>query len=153
MKTICLVFLLFLAMSFSACDKNSASKIPQITLMAFVPADSMYVNFDTCYIKFGLADGDGDIGNDTTSVIYLKDSRFESAGFVKTPFPAIDASIEDPKKGLTGTCIFFPVPQPAPRLDSLHMKQGDTLSYELYIKDRAGHESNHITTHQLIVRP
>ncbi|MFI5195615.1 MAG: hypothetical protein ACHQD8_00865 [Chitinophagales bacterium] len=153
MKINGIAFLLFLAIAFSACNKSTVSKIPQISLIAFVPKDSMIVNIDTCYIEFSLVDGDGDIGNDTVSVIHLKDSRFDSAGFVKTPFPAIDASIEDPKKGLQGTCLFFPVPQPTPRTDPFHVIHGDTLSYELYITDRAGHESNHIITHPFIVRP
>ena len=153
MKIIGIALLLFLAIAFSECNKNSLSNIPHISLIAFVPADSMIVNIDTCGIKFALTDGDADIGNDTVSVIHLKDSRFESAGFIKTPFPAIDVTIEDPKKGLQGTCIFFPIPQPAPRTDSIHTLLGDTLSYELYITDRAGHESNHIITHSFIVRP
>ena len=152
MKISGIAFLLFLAIAFVACDKNTVSKIPHISLIAFAPRDSMIANIDTCKIEFSLVDGDGDIGNDTVSVIHLKDSRYESAGFVKTPFPAIDPSIEDPKKGLQGTCLFSPVPPPVPR-DSIHAVTGDTLSYELYITDRAGHESNHIITHSFIVRP
>jgi len=113
----------------------------------------MKANFDTCFFEFGITDGDGDIGNDTTSMIYLKDSRYDTAGFVAIPFPQIDQSIEDPKKGLQATCWFYPYPLPTPRPDSLHSTLGDTLTYEFYIKDRAGHESNHITTHPLIIRP
>lgn len=113
----------------------------------------MKVNIDTTYLYFGLQDGDADLGNDDASQIFLKDSRFDSLGFIKTPFPIIDKSIEDPTKGLEGTCLFFPFPQPTPRLDSVHFNTGDTLHYEFYITDRAGHESNHITTHDLIIRP
>lgn len=143
---------LFLLGAFAACNKNSASKIPVITLTAFRP-DSMHVNVDTTFIEFTIVDGDADIGNDTVSVIHLKDSRFDSAGFVKTPFPTIDTRVEDAKKGMTAQCIFIPVPQPTPRLDSLHMATGDTLTYEFYITDRARHQSNHIITHPLIIRP
>lgn len=133
------------------------SKIPHIALIAFLPQDSMQVNVDTAVIYFSLVDGDGDIGYANpapgdTSNIYWKDSR-DSSGFVATPFPAIDVSIEDPKKGLEGKCTFFPLPQPTPRTDSLHAATGDTLYYEFYIVDRAGHQSNHITTHTFIVRP
>jgi hypothetical protein len=145
--------LLILLIAFSACQKNTVSKIPHISLTAFAPSDSMKVNIDTAYLLFTLTDGDGDLGNDTVSVIHWKDSRFDTMGFIKTDFPYIDPSIEDPKKGLEGTCLFFPVPQPVPRLDSVHMAQGDTFFYEFYITDRAGNESNHIITHPLIVRP
>jgi hypothetical protein len=136
---------------FVACEKNSVSKIPQISLVGFAPADSLHANIDTALIEFRFTDGDADIGNDTISVIHLKDSRFDTAGFVKYPFPNIDAVVEDPKKGVSGIVVFEPDPQPVPR-DSLHGVIGDTLYYELYITDRAGHESNHITTHKIIVK-
>ena len=139
---------------FSACQKNSVSKIPQISLIGFYPADSMRVNLDTCYIYFSLTDGDGDIGNSSTSVIYYRDSRYASDSFLTASFPAIDPTIENPIYGLQGTCIFIPEPQPVPRPDSVHTAtQRDTLSYELYITDRAGHKSNHIFTHQLYITP
>ena len=160
MKIVYVVFLCALVLAFSACQKtNDVSKIPHIGLIAFLPLDSMIANIDTCSLQFSLIDGDGDIGYanpggaDTVSQIYMKDSRFDSAGFQPTPFPAIDVTIEDPKKGLQGTCLFFPFPQPIPRPDSLHTATGDTLTYELYIKDRAGHESNHIITGRYIIRP
>ena len=137
------------------------SKIPHITLDAFVlnlttlaPADSMLADTtDTCFIVFGLTDGDGDIGNDSTSQIWLKDSRYPAAGFLPTPFPAIDQTIENPKYGLTGTCVFYPLPSPTPRTDPNHLVNGDTLTYEFYITDRANNSSNHIILHPLIVRP
>jgi hypothetical protein len=152
MKLRHLVPLLFIALLLGSCSSNNVSKIPHISLIAFVP-DSMVVNIDTTFIEFSLTDGDGDIGNSPTSQIWLKDSRFDSAGFVATPFPAIDQSIEDPKKGLQGTCLFYPLPQPVPRLDSNHFNNGDTLTYEFYITDRANNSSNHIITHPLIIRP
>ncbi len=146
----CILFLL-LSMAFVSCQKNSVSKIPIISLMVFWPADSMTVNIDTTYVEFALTDGDGDIGNSATSVIYYRDSRYATDSFLTAPFPDIDPTIEDPKKGLQGTCVFYPVPQPVPRSDTFHAHR-DTLSYELYITDRAGHQSNHITTHQVIIK-
>ena len=149
-----IAFVLFAAMVMPSCEKNTVSKIPQIGLMASTSA--ITVNIDTCFIEFSIVDGDGDIGSsnnsDTSSVIYYKDSRFDSAGFTYTQFPPIDESIEDPKKGITGTCTYYPIPEPVPR-DSLHGVTGDTLTYEIYITDRAGHQSNHIITHPIIIRP
>ena len=137
-----------------SCEKNSVSKVPFISLIAFAPDTAMIVNIDTCYFYFNIVDGDADIAgpDDTVSEIYLKDSR-DSSGFQKNPFPNIDVSIEDPKKDLEAKCLFFPFPWPVPRSDSLHAHTGDTLYYELYIKDRAGHESNHIITHTFYIRP
>lgn len=134
----------------SACQKNTVSKIPNIALSSFGPS-TILVNLDTVFIKFTIVDGDGDIGVTSESQIYLKDSRFDSAGYFTTQFPTIDASVEDPKKGLEAVCTFYPVPQPVPRSDSAHTKF-DTLHYEMYITDRAGHESNHVITPSLIIK-
>jgi hypothetical protein len=150
-------FILLLSVFFMACAKNDVSNIPRIGLMSFSPLDSMTANVDTVEIIFSIIDGDGDIGatfTDTTSQIYLKDSRFDSAGFVATPFPLVGPNLADPKKGIAGSCILFPVPQPTPRADSIHsLPTGDTFSYQLYITDRAGHKSNIITTKPLIIKP
>ena len=150
MKRYCLALLLGTVV-FASCEKNSVSKIPHITLVGFAPRDSMKANIDTAFIVFKFTDGDANIGNDTTSVIHVRDSRDSSNTFVKYVFPDIDGSIEDPKKGLSGECVFFPDP-PTPRSDTLHQKYGDTLFYEFYITDRENNASNHITTHAIIVR-
>ena len=147
-----ITLMLLAALLLSSCAKNTVSKIPQISLIAFRPDTAMKVNLDTVFIEFHLVDGDGDIGNDTISRVFLQDSRVPGT-FIGYDFPQIDGSIEDPKKGLEGLCIFLPVPQPVPRPDTVHSKYGDTLSYEFYITDRAGHASNHIVTHSLIIRP
>ncbi len=147
------VAILLVSVLFVSCTKNTVSKIPHITLEEFYPGDSMKVNIDTTYVLFKFTDGDGDIGSsDNASVIHLKDSRYDT-GYAILPFPDIDQSIEDPKKGLTGECQFFPYPQPVPRLDSLHFANGDTLTFEFYITDRAHNESNHIVTKRLIIKP
>lgn len=151
------IFLIcFILVLFSACEKNTVSKIPHIALIGqgLFPLDSMYVG-DTAAIQFSLVDGDGDIGysdpNDPgVSQVYINDKRFDT-GYARNPFPGIDVTIEDPKKGLQGICLVLQFP--LPRLDSLHTATGDTLTYELYIKDRAGNESNHLVTHALIIRP
>ncbi len=154
MRRYFLIVLVFSALFYS-CAKNSVSKIPHISLIAMQPQDSFLLNKDTLMIVFKFTDGDGDLrsdASDTFSGVYLKDSRFDSAGFVKSLFPIVNPAIEDPKKGLTGICYFFPYPQPTPR-DSSHYATGDTLTYELYIVDKAQHESNHIVTQRLIIRP
>lgn len=114
---------------------------------------------DTIYITFNFADGDADIGNtpntgNSNYDIFIKDSRFDSVGFLGYFFPAVDQSIEDPSKGLTGTITFKqPVGLLKFRTDSIHFYFGDTLHYQLYIVDRAGHMSDTIVTPNLYIRP
>ena len=114
----------------------------------------MRVNVDTCFVYFSITDGDADISGvgDTISVIYLRDSR-DSGGFKKAVFPDVDISVEDPKKGLEAKCLFLPFPQPVPRSDSIHAHFGDTMYYQLFIKDRAGHARDTITTRTFYIRP
>lgn len=138
---------------FFSCQKNTVSKIPHIWLKAFGP-DSIRVNYDTAVIEFTFTDGDADLANDTSSSVYVKDKRYDSLGFVRYDFPAIDPSIEDAKKGIKGTGqVLLLLPPPTPRADSFHQVMGDTTSFEMYITDRARHESNHIITGDLIIRP
>ena len=152
----CIVFALI---AFSACQKNTVSKIPSIALIYFGP-DSIKLNRDTAFLEFRLTDGDGDLGNDPNSTatpikydIYIKDFRYDT-GFAGYFFPAIDHAIEDPKKGLEGTCLFAFLPSIlTSRSDSLHLLNGDTTRFEVYIEDRAGDTSNHIFTSNIIMRP
>ena len=154
------ICLLLALITFAACDKNTVSKIPHISLTAFGP-DSFYLSAmggdSIAYMQFSFIDGDGDIGVDSSrSAIFIKDSRYDTAGFIKHPFPAsIDASIENPRNGLTGSVLYLFTDDQAltARPDTLHQKTGDTASFEVYITDRARNESNHFTTRPIIMRP
>ena len=147
------VFIILSCVLFFSCEKNTVSKIPHISLNGSWP-DVIKTGYDTAFVQFAFADGDADVGVDTVSAVYIKDNRFDSAGYVKYEFPDIDAAIEDPKKGLTGTAtVLLLLPPPAPRSDTLHTLHGDTTTFELYMTDRANNQSNHITTSPLIIRP
>lgn len=132
----------------SACVKNSMSKIPQIILEGFGP-EIRTVGKDTTTLAFSLTDGDADLGvtiEPGSYDIFINDKRFDT-GFTGYYFPTISNEVKDPQKGLKGTCYFFFTPDLLlPRLDSVHLKDGDTTHFELYIVDRAGNKSNHITT-------
>ena len=152
------VCILFALLTFSACEKNTVSKIPTIGFIEMGPA-LVRVNTDTCYVKFSMADGDADLGQQsgggTGFDIYIKDFKNESAGFHGYYFPAdIDASIEDPKKGITGTCIFEFLPfmsELTPRTDTMH-KKFDTTHFAIFIMDRAGNRSDTIMTPDVIIK-
>ncbi|NCX94992.1 MAG: hypothetical protein EBX41_01035 [Chitinophagia bacterium] len=138
--------------AFVGCEKNNLSEVPVIYLTDYAPKGVFKLNKDTAYYVFNFTDGDADIlSNDTFSAIYISDSRFDS--FIRYDFPYIDDAIRDPKKGFKGTCLFYITPSPVPRPDSLHIATGDTLQYEFYITDKAGHQSNHIITNPVILKP
>jgi hypothetical protein len=161
MKIRYLACLLLISMAVFSCQKtNNVSKIPHIGLLYFGSGegtDSIIVGYDTAFLQFSIVDGDADLGNDPNGSqkdIYVKDFRYDT-GFAGYFFPGIDQSIEDPKKGIQGTCTFEFIPPVdlTPRADSLHMAVGDTTHLEVYIVDRAGHQSNHIVTGSIIIRP
>jgi hypothetical protein len=137
---------LLAVLALSSCEKNTVSKIPFIN---FIYLDQYRrVNIDTSYLIFGMADGDGDLGQGLSSGkydLYIRDIRTDS--FLGFQFPDIDRTIEDPKKGVTAidTFIITP-PMLTPRDDSFHRANGDSTYFELYIMDRAGDTSNHIIT-------
>ncbi len=140
----------------ASCEKNNVSNTPAISLQYFGP-EFVKMSLDTVFLQFSFTDGNADLGNDSTSKkydIYIKDFRYDT-GFVGYYFPSIDKSIEDAKKGLSGTCLFeFFAPQILnARTDSVHTKFGDTTHFEFYIMDRAGNTSNHITTGTVIMFP
>ena len=160
MKIRHVAYLLLSSVAVFSCTKsNDVSKIPQISLLYFGSGegtDSMVLNIDTAFLEFSLVDGDGDIGNDPNGPnndIFIKDFRYDT-GYVGYHFPAVDQSIENSKKGIQGKCLFEFTPDLiTTRPDSIHQATGDTTHYEVYIVDRAGHQSNHIVTGPIIMRP
>lgn len=155
MKIRYLFYMLLVSLAFASCQKNTVSKIPQISLLYFGP-DSIILNIDTAYLQFSIVDGDADLGNDPNGSqkdIYIKDFRFDT-GYAGYFFPAIDQTIEDPKKGIEGKCLFLFTPDIlTSRTDSAHIKYGDTTHFAFYIVDRAGHHSDTIITKNIIMRP
>jgi hypothetical protein len=138
---------------FASCSKNNLSKIPQISSLTITP-DSIKAGSsrDTVYLKFHIVDGDGNLGNDHNSTnydIYLIDNRDSSVtGYF---FPYIPSQVTSDGNGIEGDCIVkllaaFIVPR-------ANHPNGDTVHYEVYVKDQAQNESNHLTTPDIYIRP
>lgn len=115
---------------------------------------------DTGNIRITFTDGDGDLGklsNDDSaspSRIYIRDVKY-ALNKVPQVLPiipqkgttkAISGSIDIKLAGASGVGLF----------DGssclLYQHPYDTLVFEIYIKDRAGHVSNTITTPPLVVK-
>ena len=155
MKIRICAYVILLILAFSSCQKNTLSKIPSIDLTGFTNTP-IKINKDNCFIDFNLTDGDGDLGNPVVAGgpydIYIKDFRYDT-GFAGYYFPPTNLTTDETKNGLTGSCTFVITPFIInARYDSLHAN-GDTTHFEIYIRDKAGNTSNHITTPNLVWIP
>ncbi len=144
-----------ISVGLGACSKQKQrySSTPNIEFKGSNP-DSVKagVSEDTLFISFRFTDGDADLGNDPASGnydIFLTDERDNT--IYTFFFPNIPDNIRNPERGMEGTCTFF--------LSAAFMilrpdrPDGDTTRYSLYIKDRAGNQSNTIYTNPVYIRP
>jgi len=147
--------LLIAGLGWTSCQKGgNSSPIPAINLLA--PAKPVKVKAgssrDSVLISFNFTDGDADLGAAPSSGqydIYTIDSRDTSQ--INYFFPPGMAQATIPGKGIEGTCNLNVLA--AFLLLRADHPDGDTLRYEVYIKDRAGHESNHVHTADIYLTP
>lgn len=111
---------------------------------------------DSLVMTFSFTDGDGDLGSmDDSLDVFVTDTRLDAAPLTyKLPFVPLQGT----GNGISGdiaitlptTCCIFPnnVPPPCNTLETFPF---DTLVYEVYIKDRAGNESNRILSDGIIL--
>lgn len=148
------VFAAICILALSSCKKSSnMSKIPSIAYIG-MSTDSVHSgnSTETIELTFNFADGDGDLGNDPrTGVydIYTTDSRNDSA--FNYFFPSQLPDVIDPSRGIQGSCTIT-IQAAFLMLRPDHPK-GDTLRFDVYIKDKAGHNSNHFTTPDIYIKP
>lgn len=150
-----ILILAIAAMLPTSCKKaNNNSVIPSITYGGISPNTVKSGNGkDTVFVKLILNDGDGDLGNDPNSGIhdvYLKDSRTGETN--KYFFPAIPSDAIKAEKGVQ---IYVTIKVEAGLFLVLRPDHptGDTLSYDIYVKDKAGNNSNTITTEPIYITP
>jgi hypothetical protein len=111
---------------------------------------------DTAFITISFTDGDGDIGDKDSLNLFLKDLRDGFVSKNRIPFvPELGAS-----NGLKGEitvrifstcCVFDPGLGLDPCMDAHPSLPVDELVYEIYIVDRAGHESNTVQTAPIFI--
>jgi hypothetical protein len=162
MKKILLLLTVLLVITGSCSKKPSDyySIVPQIYYKSVTP--NTINERDTTsavQIQFEFTDGDGDLGydqQDTVHNIYFKDSRDTAAAdfTFNYPFPYVASNMRPKNGSLQGNVVanltysYFSI-----NLDSLHVALGgDTLTFKIYIIDKAGHKSNVITTDPIYVK-
>lgn len=157
MKRNLLIILALSALGFaSSCSKGAAGNTPPVISELSIAPNTVHSGFskDTVFVTFTVHDANADLGNDATKKefdIYMKDSRdSHETGF---PFPSIPNDIKDPSKGLTAittvklnAALFLQARQD-------HIDTGDTLYYDIYVKDKAGNKSNVMRTPDIFILP
>lgn len=142
---------------FAACKPaDPLSPIPSIAFVSMEPRTVQAASSeDKVFLKFNFFDGDADLSvgsASTASDVFLIDSRDSSVR--EMLLPNIEDAMRDPVNGMMGDAtLTLEAALLLPRNDSLHLATGDTLRYEVYIRDRAGNESNRFTTPDIFLTP
>jgi hypothetical protein len=111
--------------------------------------------FDTTFATISFTDGDGDLGDSDSLNVFLIDKR---DNFLKSKYRLPFIPEEGVGNGISGditlrvntSCCIFPNNVLPPCSPSTQFPT-DTLRYIIFIKDRAGHESNHVETSDIIL--
>ncbi|HEX5001108.1 MAG TPA: hypothetical protein VFW78_01320 [Bacteroidia bacterium] len=150
------ILAVFAVVTASSCKKEgSLPVVPQIEFKKLDKYASSFSGIDSLVLTFSFEDGDGDIGtpsSDTiTRDIYVTLFEKQNGVFVPIVFP-------DP------TLMTYRLPYLQPTGNNTSLKgdvvisylgyligiPNDTVRYDLYIKDRAGHISNTITSNEIV---
>jgi|688.fasta_scaffold31266_8 hypothetical protein len=144
------IFFMFSLVVIISCRKGTKyDKIPKISFNDLSDSVIKASTEKPIFIKFKFQDGDGDIGFNTKN-LYLIDLRFIN-DTQRYLIPDIPEKF-DPTNGLSGIIqletngAFL-----ALRNDTIHKKM-DTINWVLYMKDKAGNQSNIIAIPRLILK-
>ena len=111
-------------------------------------------NTDSIRVTFSFTDGDGDLGDNDSLNIFIRDNRDQ---FIASQYRLPELPKEGASRGVRGeitvtiytTCCIFP--DGTPPCESSEIHPVDTLRYEIFIEDRAGHVSNTISTDPIYI--
>jgi hypothetical protein len=147
---------------FSCVQPPNYSNVPEIEFVQFnqdsiTQGLAQNVN-DTLEVTFSFTDGDGDIGDETEAIdVFLIDSRDNFPNPIKLPvIPNIgtengisgEITVRIPNKPSNICCTY---PDGSPPCTINNEFPVDTFSYQIYMVDRAGNESNRIQTDQITI--
>lgn len=139
---------LILTIFFGSCIKQpSYPPEPEIEFKS-VSATQIVPGTDSLVVEIGFQDGDGDLGvkdGDSTLNAFLIDNRTGFPYSYQIPF----VNPRGNSKSISGT-IWITV-DPFALNCRPNRPNFDTISYEVYIVDRAGNESNRVQTPDIIL--
>jgi hypothetical protein len=130
------------------CDKPP--ELPPVPKISSAGVNQSLINAtsDTLVISFNYEDGDGDLGDEDITNAWIIDSRTSLP--LGWKIPVLNST--GVPQAISGTIWFTLAPgtgiecQPDPP-----GRTHDTVSYEIYVRDQAGHESNHIFTEDIFL--
>jgi hypothetical protein len=143
-----LIILFLVSVIFMDCTKNDdVSVIPKIEFIGMTKSTLRQgdLNQDSLWLQFRFEDGDLSYGSsDPRKDIVVKDSR---TGFIQDEYkiPDLPPSENEAQKGIisilifTSCCLF---PDLIPPCSTPPQYPLDSLQFLLFIRDKAGHESN-----------
>lgn len=150
------ILLIATVVGFVACKKSSTGNPIPVIAYSGMSTDSINngSSKDTLSITFTIVDGDGDLGNNpnVSNDIFLKDSRSVTNEEIGFSMPEIPKGVIKEGNSANIHCTvnisaaLYLLLRPTRPL-------GDTLSFDIYIKDKAGNKSNVITTHPIYIYP
>lgn len=143
-------------MTFSCINRPDFPDEPVIEFISMNRNQLVQDNFntDSLRVTFSFTDGDGDLGNNDSLNIFIRDNRDQ---FIASQYRLPMLPTEGASRGIEGeltitvytTCCIFPDGTPPCTPSQLYPR--DTLTYDIFIKDRAGNISNTITTNPIIL--
>jgi hypothetical protein len=155
LKSVVFIFLFGgIIVSSSSCKKDESFAVtPDIAFVSLVKYTSVSNN-DSLELIFDFTDGDGDLGspesNTSARDIFVTLFELQNGVFVEANLaapleyrmPFLEPSGNNSSlKGSVNISIDYNI-----------LQVNDTIRYELFIKDRAGHQSNTITSSTVITR-
>jgi hypothetical protein len=149
-----MAILLLASLSFSACKKDGGNRdsVPQITFISVTPTEIKSGDPEGSFIiTFNFVDGDADLLTEDGSTTGFVAQTYDSLYNTSFKLPAISNDFLDPEKGLVGQASVI-VPTVPFVLDSLH-QNSNPFHFEVYVTDAAGHQSNHIITPDITIKP
>ena len=140
----CFFIATFGALYLSSCKKDSYSKVPVIKFISMTPNPAIKYQ-DTIKMVISYTDGDGDLGENTPDAknLFVTDNRNKVTSQFRIPQLAPDnANII-----IHGNLDVILSPQGF--IDDNN--ETETAEYSIYVKDRAGNQSNIIQTNTLTI--
>ena len=140
-----LLFVVFLSTMIASCkkDKTESTTTPQITFVSISPSSAVeYVNSIT--ITFSYDDLDGDLGQNDPNAnnLFITDSRNNVVYSYRISQLAPDGSTIHIKGNLNAEIKNTAITDGS---------SSQSVTYSLYVKDRAGNTSNTITTSAITI--